>query len=154
MKNALIINAHQRWENFAEGKLNQSFRYGGPGECRRGRMRELDDLLDLRHGLKRIGAQQRQRGDSEQAERRDQSGDALVGDQDGKTSKRERERLRRIGLQREDRGEQRRDDRHQPVPRAEPRHRDDRGGQDERGDVDEQWPSGEPAMLVPSRSWR
>ncbi len=25
MKNALIINAHQRWENFAEGKLNQSF---------------------------------------------------------------------------------------------------------------------------------
>ncbi|GAL14596.1 hypothetical protein JCM19233_5608 [Vibrio astriarenae] len=25
MKNALIINAHQRWENFAEGKLNASY---------------------------------------------------------------------------------------------------------------------------------
>ncbi|WP_222939881.1 hypothetical protein [Photobacterium sp. BZF1] len=25
MKNALIINAHQLWPSFAEGKLNQSF---------------------------------------------------------------------------------------------------------------------------------
>lgn len=25
MKNVLIINAHQRWKNYAEGKLNQSF---------------------------------------------------------------------------------------------------------------------------------
>lgn len=45
MKNALIINAHQRWENFAEGKLNQSF--ASVAEDRLTMLREFN--FEVRH---------------------------------------------------------------------------------------------------------